>query len=119
MTSISLHGRVAVKPGAHRSLKTLIATLQPDSDDVIAIEQGILNIQIGNCDAPSGFHEIACNAVAAFCEKYATAGAVFDFDGSALVVGPGPQARKAAHASYLAGRIHALTSELERVLKSA
>ena len=118
MTSISLHGRVAVKPAAQKSLKTLIATLQPDSDDVIAIEQGILHIQIGNCDAPSGFHEVACNAVAAFCEKYATAGAVFDFDGSALVVGPGPQARRDAHASYLVGRIQALTSELDRVLSS-
>ena len=118
MTSISLYGRVPVKPSAQKSLKTLIATLQPDSDDVIAIEQGILNIQIGNCDAPSGFHAIACNAVAAFCEKYATAGAVFDFDGSALVVGPDPQARKDAHASYLSDRIRALKSELERVLKS-
>ena len=119
MTSISLHGRVPVKPAAQKSLKTLIATLQPDSDDVVAIEQGVLNIQIGNCDAPNGFHEIACQAVAAFCEKYATAGAVFDFDGSALVVGPGAQAKKDAHAAHLVSRIEALTSELDRVLKAA
>ncbi|MBC7685404.1 MAG: hypothetical protein H7176_09270 [Bdellovibrionales bacterium] len=119
MTSISLHGKVAVKPAAHKALKKLADVLQPDSDDVIAIDDGILSVQIGNCDAPTGYHEIACKAVLAFCENYATAGAVFDFDGSTLVVGPGPQAKKDAHAAHLVGRIQALTSELERVLRSA
>lgn len=119
MSSISLHGRVPVKAAARKSLNKLISTLQPDSDDVIVIEEGILNVQIGNCDAPSGFHELACNAVTEFCEKHATAGAVFDFDGSALVVGPGAQAKKDAHAAYLLGRIQGLTAELERVLRAA
>ena len=119
MTSISLHGRVPVKAAARTSLKKLITTLQPDRDDVVAIEDGVLSVQLGNCDAPSGFHEVACRAVSEFCEKYATAGAVFDFDGSALIVGPGGQAKKDAHAAYLVGRIQALTSELDRVLKSA
>lgn len=119
MTSISLHGKVAVKPAAQKALKTLTEVLQPDSDDVIAIDNGILNIQIGNCDVPTGYHDIACKAVIEFCEQYATAGAVFDFDGSTLVVGPGSQAKKDAHAAHLLGRIQALTSELDRVLRSA
>jgi len=119
MTSISLHGRVAVKPAARKALPKLIDVLQPDSDDIVAIENDILNVQVGNCDAPRGFHQTACNAVADFCEKYATAGAVFDFDGSSLVVGPGGQAKKDAHAAYLVGRIQALTAELDRVIKAA
>ena len=119
MTSISLHGTVAVKPAAQRALKKLSDVLQPDSNDVIAIANGILNVQIGNCDAPTGFHDIACKAVIEFCEKYATAGAVFDFDGSALVVGPGVQAKKDAHAAHLVARIQALTAELDRVLRSS
>lgn len=119
MTSISLHGRVAVKPTARKALSKLIDVLQPDSDDVVAIDNDVLNVQVGNCDAPRGFHETACKAVSDFCEKYATAGAVFDFDGSSLVVGPGPQARKDAHAAYLVGRIQALTAELDRVIKTA
>ena len=118
MTSISLHGRVPVKPGARKALSKLVAVLQPDSDDVVAIEDDILNVQIGNCDAPRGFHQMACQAVSEFCEKYATAGAVFDFDGSSLVVGPGGQAKKSAHAAHLVARIAALTSELEGVLKA-
>ena len=119
MTSISLHGRVPVKPTARKALSKLIDVLQPDSDDVVAIDNDILNVQVGNCDAPRGFHETACKAVSDFCEKYATAGAVFDFDGSSLVVGPGPQARKDAHAAYLVGRIQALTAELDRVIRTA
>lgn len=119
MTSISLHGRVPVKPAARKALSKLIDVLQPDSDDVVAIDNDVLNVQIGNCDAPRGFHQTACRAVSEFCEKYATAGAVFDFDGSSLVVGPGAQARKDAHAAYLIGRIQALTAELDRVIRTA
>jgi hypothetical protein len=119
MNSISLHGKVAVKPSARKALSKLAATLQPDNDDIIKIEDNILIIHIGNCDAPSGFHETACNAVSEFCEKHAAAGAVFDLDGSTLVVGPGPQAKKDAHAAHLLRRIQGLTSELERVLASA
>ena len=118
MTSISLHGRVPVKPAARKALSKLVELLQPDSDDVVTIEDDVLNIQIGNCDAPRGFHHTACLAVTEFCEKYATAGAVFDFDGSSLVVGPGDQAKKDAHAAHLVARIQALTSELDRVLKA-
>lgn len=118
MTSISLHGRVPVKPAARKALSKLIDVLQPDSDDVVAIDNDVLNVQIGNCDAPRGFHQTACKAVSEFCEKYATAGAVFDFDGSSLVVGPGTQARKDAHAAYLIGRIQALTTELDRVIRT-
>lgn len=118
MTSISLHGRVPVKPTARKALSKLIDVLQPDSDDVVAIEDDVLNIQVGNCDAPRGFHDTACRAVSEFCEKFATAGAVFDFDGSSLVVGPGAQARKDAHASYLVGRIQALSAELDRVIRT-
>ena len=118
MTSISLHGRVPVKPAAHKALSKLVEVLQPDSDDVVSIEDDVLNVQIGNCDAPRGFHQTACLAVTEFCEKYATAGAVFDFDGSSLVVGPGEQAKKNAHAAHLVARIAALTSELEGVLKA-
>jgi len=118
MTSISLHGRVPVKPAARKALSRLVDVLQPDSDDVVAIEDDVLNVQIGHCDAPRGFHQTACNAVLEFCEQYASAGAVFDFDGSALVVGPGRQAKKDAHAAHLVARIQALTSELDRVLKA-
>lgn len=119
MSSISLHGRVAVKPAATKALGKLIGTLEPDHDDVVAIADGVLVIHIGNCDSPAGFHEVACKAVSEFCAKYATEGAVFDFDGSTLVVGPGGQARKDAHAAYLTSRIQALTSELERVIRAA
>lgn len=118
MTSISLHGRVPVKPAARKALPKLIDLLQPDRDDIISIEDNVLNVQVGNCDAPRGFHETACKAVSEFCEKYATAGAVFDFDGSSLVVGPGGQAKKDAHAAHLVARIQALTAELDRVLKA-
>ena len=118
MTSISLHGRVPVKPTARKALSKLIDVLQPDSDDVVEIEDDVLSVQVGNCDAPRGFHETACRAVSEFCEKFATAGAVFDFDGSSLVVGPGAQARKDAHAAYLVGRIQALSAELDRVIRA-
>ncbi len=118
MTSISLHGRVPVKPAARKALSKLVEVLQPDSDDVVSIEDNVLNVQIGNCDAPRGFHQTACKAVAEFCEQYATAGAVFDFDGSSLVVGPGCQAKKEAHAAHLVERIAALTSELQQVLRA-
>lgn len=119
MTSISLHGRVAVKPGARKALPKLRAVLQPDGDDVLSIENDILTVHIGDCDAPRGFHQTACRAVADFCEKYATVGAVFDVDGSALVVGPGGQAKKQAHAAHLVASIQALAAELDRVLKAA
>ena len=115
-SSISLHGRVPVKATAKRALKRLVDTLQPDGNDKVAIEDGVLIIDVGNCDAPNGFHEVACQAVSDFCAQHATAGAIFDFDGSALVVGPTEQARKDAHAAYLVARIRALTDELERVL---
>lgn len=118
MTSISLHGRVPVKPAALKALSKLVDLLEPDSDDVVAIEDDVLNVQIGNCDAPRGFHQTACQAISAFCEKYATAGAVFDFDGSTLVVGPDGQAKKNAHAAHLLARIEALTGELKGVLAS-
>ena len=116
MDSISLQGRVAVKSSASKALGKLSAQLQPDSNDFVAIEDGVLVIDIGHCDAPTGFHAVACKAVSDFCDKYATAGAVFDIDGSTLVVGPGAQARKDAHAAHLLARIKALTLELERVL---
>lgn len=119
MTSISLHGCVTVKPAARKALSKLVAQLQPDHDDVVTIEDDVLTVHIGNCDAPRGFHETACRAVSDFCEKYATAGAVFDFDGSSLVVGPGGQAKKDAHAAHLVARIQALTAELDRVLRAA
>jgi hypothetical protein len=119
MSSISLHGRVAVKPAAKKALGKLVDTLQPDSDDVVAIDDNVLIIHVGNCDAPSGFHEVACKAVCEFCEKFATEGAVFDFDGSTMIVGPGEQAKKQAHAAHLVARIQALTSELDRVLRAA
>ncbi len=119
MDSISLKGRVAVKAAANKALGQLSKQLQPDRNDVIAIEDGVLILDIGQCDAPSGFHEVACKAVSDFCDKYATAGAVFDIDGSTLVVGPGPQAKKDAHAAHLLARIKALTAELERVLTLA
>ena len=118
MTSISLHGRVPVKPAARKALSRLLAQLQPDHDDLVAIEDDVLIVHIGNCDAPNGFHETACRAVSEFCEKYATSGAVFDFDGSTMVVGPGEQVRKDAHAAHLVARIQALTSELDRVLRA-
>ncbi|MES2898429.1 MAG: hypothetical protein V4723_01815 [Pseudomonadota bacterium] len=119
MTSIVLHGRVAVKPAANKALGKLISTLQPDSDDIVEIQNNILTIHIGNCDAPRGFHDIACKAVCSFCEQYATSGAVFDLDGTALLVGPDSRARQQAHAAHLVARIQALTSELDRVLKAA
>lgn len=118
MTSISLHGRVPVKPAARKALGKLVDQLQPDHDDLVAIEEDVLTVQIGNCDAPRGFHQTACKAVSEFCEKYATAGAVFDFDGSTLVVGPGSQARKNAHAAHLVARIQALTAELEELVRA-
>lgn len=119
MTSISLHGRVAVKPAARKALPRLVALLQPDRDDLVAIEDNVLTVHIGNCDAPRGFHQTVCKAVCAFCDKYATQGAVFDFDGSTLLVGPGEQARKQAHAAHLVARIQALAAELDQVLKAA
>lgn len=119
MSSISLHGKVAVKPAAKKALGKLVAQLQPDSDDVVAIDNNVLIIHIGNCDAPSGFHQVVGKAVCEFCEEYATEGAVFDFDGSTMVVGPGAQAKKTAHAAHLVARIQALTAELDRVLRAA
>lgn len=74
MISIVLNGKVAVKPGANKALGKLVATLQQDSDDVVKIENDVLTIHIGNCEAPNGFHDIACKAVGDFCQQYATAG---------------------------------------------
>lgn len=115
-TSISLHGRVPVKASARRALPALVSVLDPDSDDVITIDKDILTVHIGSCDVPAGFHATACKAISDFCEKHAAAGAIFDYDGSALVVGPSAQAKKDAHASYLIARIEALTAELKGLM---
>lgn len=118
MTTISLHGSVAVKASARKALPALVSVLDPDADDVIVITDDVLTVNIGSCDVPAGFHATACKAITEFCEKHAANGAVFDYDGSALLVGPGSRAKKDAHAAYLIGRIRALSEELENLMKS-
>lgn len=115
-TTISLHGRVAVKASARRALPALVSVLDPDADDVITIDQDVLTVNIGSCDVPAGFHATACKAIADFCEQHAAAGAIFDYDGSTLVVGPSTRAKRDAHASYLISRIEALTTELKNLM---
>ena len=116
--AISLHGRVPVKASARRALPALVSVLDPDSDDIITIDKDILTVNIGSCDVPAGFHATACRAISEFCEKHAAEGAIFDYDGSHLVVGPSAQAKKDAHAAYLVARIEALTAELKNLIGS-
>ena len=116
MTAISLHGSVPVKPSAKRALPALVTALDPDHDDIITIKDDVLTVNIGSCDVPAGFHATACKAIQDFCEKHAANGAIFDYDGSALVVGPDSRAKKDAHAAYLVSRIRALSEELEHLM---
>lgn len=116
--AISLHGRVPVKASARKALPALVSLLDPDADDIVAIKEDVLTVHIGSCDVPAGFHATACKAVSDFCEKHAAQGAIFDYDGSALVVGPSARARKDAHAAYLISRIEALTAELKGLMAS-
>ena len=116
MTANTLTGSVAVRPTAKPALPALIATLDPDHDDIIRIDQGVLHVKIDSCDVPSGFHATVSQALTDFCEKHASAAAVFDYDGATMVVGPSAQARKDAHVAWLASRINALSEQLTQVL---
>ena len=116
MKPLALHGRLAVRASARTALPALIKALDPDRDDIVRIVDDVLEIKLDRCDEPAGFHAIACKLLADFGERHGTAAAVFDYDGTTVVVGPSAQQRKEVHVAYLASRIQALSEELTQVL---
>ncbi len=94
----------------------LLTDLEISQGDNINLYPSYVDINVDNDLASRRYDEAAKAAITHFALKHATEGAVFDFDDGVLVVGPTPEARQAAHTSYLKEEIAELDAELDHAM---